>query len=83
MQQEERAHLAQVAGAADIELKKRSAMFYDCEIICMVPTGTELYDPSLFYCKGWDDFGGTHKMVKSPPRPALKSRSYWLKPRWG
>ena len=58
MQPEERNELAQIAGAADFELKKAGAIFYDCEIICMIPMQNEEHDPSLFYCNGWSDFTG-------------------------
>jgi len=58
MQREERVQLAQVAGAADYELRKRGAIFYDCEIVCMIPMEGEPRDESLFYCNGWDDHQG-------------------------
>lgn len=53
---EDREQVAQMSGAADIELKKNSAIFYDSEIICMVPMETEPRDETLFYCAGWSDF---------------------------
>lgn len=58
MQPEERTQLAQVAGSADEMLKKRSAMFYDCEIVCMIPMQGEPREPDLFYCNGWEDHQG-------------------------
>lgn len=54
----ERTDLAQIAGTADVELKKAGAIFYDSEIICMIPMQNEVRHQDLFYCKGWEDHQG-------------------------
>lgn len=55
MQHEERRKLAQVAGRVDENLAQAGAIFYDCEIVAMIPVDSEPRDNTLFYCGGWDD----------------------------
>jgi len=49
---------SRLASVADIQLAKCGAMFYDTEIVRMVPMQNEVRDPTFQYCNGWQDYSG-------------------------